>query len=73
MADDHVRTCKDDRGEARAINDICKGIADRPDYMARIKQLGGSNTYQYFSFEEINNITAAADKQIKEIFDSFAS
>jgi len=56
---------------AKAINQICKGIADRPDYMARIKQLGGSNTYQYFTFEEINEITQRADQQIREIFESF--
>lgn len=56
---------------AKAINEICKGIADRPEYMERIKALGGSNTYQYFSFEDINAITKAADEQVKGIFDSF--
>ena len=58
---------------AKAINDICKGIADKPEYMERIKALGASNTYQIFSYEEINEITQDADKQIKAVFESFAN
>lgn len=56
---------------AKAINEICKGIADKPEYMERIKALGSSNTYQYFTFEEINDITKSADDQIKAVFESF--
>ena len=57
---------------AKAINEICKGIADKPEYMERIKALGASNTYQIFTYEEINEITQGADKQIKAVFESFA-
>jgi len=55
---------------AKQINAACAGIAQREDYMARIKTLGSSNTYQIFSYEEINEITQAANKQVKESFDS---
>lgn len=55
---------------AKQINAACAGIAERPDYMEQIKALGSSNTYQIFTWEEINEITQAADRQVKEAFDS---
>ena len=39
--------------------------------MARVKGLGSTNTYQIFTFQEINDLNQAADKQVKAIFDSF--
>ncbi len=60
------------RETAEAINKICAGIAERSDYMDRIKKLGGSNTYQIFSYDEINEITKTADEQVKAVFESFA-
>ena len=55
---------------AKQINAACAGIAQREDYMKRIKDLGSSNTYQIFSWEEINEITQAADKQVRESFEA---
>lgn len=61
-----------DEATAKAINELCAGIVNYPEYMDRIHALGGSNTYQYFTYEEINQIMADADAQIKGVFDSFA-
>jgi len=55
---------------AKQINEACAGIAKSDKYMERIKALGSSNTYQIFSYEEINAITATADQQVKAVFDA---
>ena len=56
---------------AEQINAACAGIADKPDYMARIKALGSSNTYVKYSYDEINALTKVADEQVKAVFDAF--
>ena len=53
------------------LGEQCAKIRDDADFMARVKGLGSTNTYQIFSFDEINKINQEADKQIKEVFDSF--
>ena len=53
------------------LGEQCAKIRDDADFMARVKGLGSTNTYQIFTFEEINKINQEADKQIKEVFDSF--
>jgi tripartite-type tricarboxylate transporter receptor subunit TctC len=45
-------------------------IRDNEEYMARIKKLGSTNTYQIFTYDEINEVTQAADAQIKSIFET---
>ena len=53
------------------LGDQCAKILDDADFMARVKGLGSTNTYQIFTFQEINDLNQAADKQVKAIFDSF--
>lgn len=53
------------------LGDQCAKILDDADFMARVKGLGSTNTYQIFTFEKINELNQDADKQIKEVFDSF--
>ena len=62
-------------GPASMSKELCEylnskiiGIKDDADYMARIKKLGSTNTYQVFTYDEINKITQDADAQIKGIF-----
>lgn len=54
------------------INGVVADIVNHPDYMERIHGLGGTNTYQPMSHEEICESVADADAQISEIFASFS-
>ena len=53
------------------INDLCAGILDDADYMAQIKALGSTNTYQVFTVKQINDMQQAADRQIKTVFEVY--
>ncbi len=53
------------------LGEQCAKILDDADFMARVKGLGSTNTYQIFTFKEINDIQQEADRQIKEVFESF--
>ena len=51
------------------LNSMVIKFADNKEYMDRLrKEMGSTNTYQIFTYDEINEITQTADKQIKEIF-----
>ncbi len=53
------------------LGDQCAKIRDDADFMARVKGLGSTNTYQIFTFEQINELNQEADRQVKAIFESF--
>ena len=53
------------------LGDQCAKIRDDADFMARVKGLGSTNTYQIFTFQQINELNQEADRQVKAIFDSF--
>ena len=53
------------------LGNTCAKIREDEDFMARIKGLGSTNTYQIFTLKEINDIQQEADRQIKEVFDAF--
>lgn len=56
---------------AEQISKACAGILDKPDYMARVKALGSSNTYVVYTYDEINALTKTADEQVKAVFEAF--
>ena len=55
------------------LGNQCAKILDDKDFMAKVKGLGSTNTYQIFTLKEINDIQQAADKQIKEVFEAFGN
>ena len=53
------------------INDCIADIINSEEYMERVYGLGGTNTYQPMTVEEIRQVVADADAQLAEIWANF--
>ena len=57
-----------DEALADKICEVVNTIVDSPEYMERVKALGGTNTFQDFSRDEMREMMDRVDEQCQSFF-----
>ena len=66
-----LNSCSGCKGEDGVAGDsVVSSIVDSPEFMQRVKDLGGTNTFQDFTRAEMREMMDRVDEQCKSFFGS---